>query len=156
MKKEFRMNDRIYQVVKYISVAFLLVQVVIISYTVFGRFVLNKTPRWSEELALMCMVWFSVLSASLAERNKAHIRVQLSRLILPVSVMRVIDKINVIVKIVFSLFLIVYGIKFSIMTKGAILPGLDISRSWLHASIPAAGGFLLLTVLFNLKESDDV
>lgn len=156
MTKRQKISQKLYKTVKHLSVLFLFIQVIIISYTVFGRYILNKTPKWSEELALLCMVWFSLISASLAEKNKAHIRVQLSRLILPEKVMKIIDKLNTLIKVIFSVFMIIYGIRFVSLTKNSVMPGLDISRAWLYLSVPVAGFFLLLTIIFNHKETENV
>jgi TRAP-type C4-dicarboxylate transport system permease small subunit len=156
MIKRQKISLGVYKIIKYLSVFFLFIQVIIISYTVFGRFVLNKTPRWSEELALLCMVWFSLLSVSLAEKNKANIRVQLSRLILPVRIMKIVDIFNVLIKLLFSLFMIIYGVRFVFLTKTTIMPGLDISRGWLYLSVPVSGLFLLVTILFNHQEAENV
>lgn len=143
---------RIYNMIRFIAVSFLVVQIVVVSYVVFGRFILNDTPRWGEELSLICMVWFSLLSASMAESNRAHIGVKLNKFLLPPIGLHIIDIINYLIKFGIAVFMIYSGSVLALSTKGGVLPGLDISVFWLYLSIPIAGFFLLLVLIFRIKE----
>ena len=150
------MNEKyishIYNTIRFIAIGFLVVQIVVVSYVVFGRFILNDTPRWGEELSLLCMVWFSLLSASMAERNRAHIGVKLNKFFLPPIGLRIIDIINYLIKFGIAVFMIYSGSVLAFTTRGGVLPGLDISVFWLYLSIPLAGFFLLLVLIFRIKE----
>ena len=47
------------KLVEYLGMMLLLIMTVIVSWVVFSRFVLNKTPAWGEEVHFMYgMVWF--------------------------------------------------------------------------------------------------
>lgn len=144
--------SRIYDTVRIIAVIFLIVQICVVSYVVFGRFVLNKTPRWGEEFALLCMVWFSLLSAVMAEHNRAHIGVKLNKFFIPPAGLRIIEFANHLIKIIIALFMIIAGIQLAQTTRGGIMPGMNISSAWLYLSIPVSGGFLLFTLILRIKE----
>ena len=144
--------SKIYDIVRIIAVVFLVIQIVVVSYVVFGRFVLNKTPRWGEEFSLLCMVWFCLLSASMAERNRAHIGVKLNKFFLPPKGIYVIEIINHLIKIGIALFMIVAGFQLVNTTRGGILPGLGISSAWLYLSVPISGIFFLFTLILRVKE----
>lgn len=147
-----RMMSNMYDIVRVLAVVFLIVQIVVVSYIVFGRFVLNKTPRWGEQLSLLCMVWFSLLSASMAEHNRAHIGVKINKFFLPPIGLRVIDIVNYFIKLGVSIFMIFAGIGLTLTTQNATIPGVDISRSWLYLSVPISGACLFITLLFRIKE----
>ncbi len=144
--------SKVYDVVRIIAVIFLVIQIIVVSYVVFGRFVLNKTPRWGEEFALLCMVWFCLLSASMAEHNRAHIGVKLNKFFLPPKGIYIIEIMNYLIKIGIALFMIVAGFQLVSTTKGGILPGLDISSAWLYLSVPISGIFFLFTLVLRIKE----
>jgi len=49
----------------------------IISYQVFGRYVLNKSPSWTEEIARILLVWICFLGSGLLVRNNRNIKLDL-------------------------------------------------------------------------------
>ncbi|MFP5406580.1 MAG: TRAP transporter small permease, partial [Gammaproteobacteria bacterium] len=44
-------------------------------YQVFGRYVLNSAPGWTEEVARMLIVWLTMLGAGACLRGGSHIAV---------------------------------------------------------------------------------
>ena len=60
-------------VVEYICKFMLVVQLVVVSGVVIGRYVFSVTPAWGEEMALFAMVWFGLLSASIGVRDDTHL-----------------------------------------------------------------------------------
>ncbi len=75
----FKMINRaLYRFVQALSALFLTGMVAVVCLVVFSRYVLNDTPRWGEEVALLAMVWFSLLSAVPAIWDNRHIRVTAS------------------------------------------------------------------------------
>ena len=57
----------------YFAVAGLLVIVAIVFYQVFGRYVLNNTPTWAENLALVLVLYVTLLGAAVGVRDAGHI-----------------------------------------------------------------------------------
>ena len=78
-----KLYDGFFNVVKYLCAAIMLVMVGIVIYSVFMRYVMNDTPRWGDEMALFCMIWFCLLSASWAFKENRHIRIEFWASILP-------------------------------------------------------------------------
>jgi TRAP-type C4-dicarboxylate transport system permease small subunit len=130
----------------------MLVQVVIVCYVVAGRYIFKKTPAWGEELSLLCMVWFSLLSASLAVRDNTHIRMSIVDAIFPKKVLKFIDRIFYLLNVAFSLFMIIEGTKLTLLTVRSIMPGIGISISWLYVSVPIAGLSLMLTLFGKVED----
>ena len=53
----------------YFSVAGLLVIVAIVFYQVFGRYVLNSSPTWAENLALVLVLYVTLIAAAVGVRD---------------------------------------------------------------------------------------
>ena len=67
--------DAMYKVVLFICKILLIADIAITSYSVIGRYVpFVSDPSWSEEVVLTLMSYMAVLSAALAIRRGAHIR----------------------------------------------------------------------------------
>lgn len=57
----------------YAAVAGLLVIVGIVFYQVFGRYVLNSSPTWTENLALVLVLYVTLIAAAVGVRDAGHI-----------------------------------------------------------------------------------
>ena len=67
--------DITYKVVLFVCKLLLIADILITSMAVAGRYIsFIPDPAWSEEIVLTCMSYMAVLSAALAIRRGAHIR----------------------------------------------------------------------------------
>lgn len=135
------------RIIKVVCQVLLVTQVIIISYVVFGRFVLNSTPAWGEESALLCMVWFSLLSSVLAFKEERHLKVCIADFIFPPKVVKYFDIFAFAGIIIFSIFLLLTGIDITKLTAGNTMTGMRIKSSWLYLSVPVTGVMMLLIII---------
>jgi TRAP-type C4-dicarboxylate transport system permease small subunit len=59
----------------YVGAAGLILMTAVIGWQVFGRFILNSSPSWAEQLALVLMIWFVFFAAAAGVREGFHIRI---------------------------------------------------------------------------------
>ena len=84
--------DVTYKVVLFICKILLIVDILITTMSVIGRYVpFIPDPAWSEEVVLTCMSYMAVLSAALAIRRGAHIRMTAFDVYLPKIAVKVLD-----------------------------------------------------------------
>ena len=55
----------------------LLAMTAIIGWQVFGRFVLNSSPSWTEQASLILMIWYVMFAAAAGVYEGFHIRIAL-------------------------------------------------------------------------------
>jgi len=67
----------------YFAVAGLLVIVVIVFYQVFGRYVLNSSPTWTESLALVLVLYVTLIGAAVGVRDAGHIGMESLLVLVP-------------------------------------------------------------------------
>ena len=152
--------DWTYKILMFICKLLLIGDILITSWAVAGRYIPFITdPHWSEEIVLTFMAYMAVLSATLAIRRRAHIRMTAFDTYLPRKVLLVSDIIADIAVLVLGVVLVVYGIRFcnsplSIRGKYASIPTL--SKFWQYLPIPVAGVgmivFELEQVFLHLEE----
>lgn len=147
-----RIISRLHNIIDILCRFFLVVMILSVSYVVFGRFVLNHTPGWGEELGLFCMIWFSLLSVPMAFIDKSHLKMSLMEIVFKGRNLKFIDLIIYVILLGFSLFMIFYGMKVSILTWPTRMPGMQISRGLLYFSVPVAGVFNTAILLLMKKE----
>lgn len=116
----------------------------ITTWVVFCRYILHATPRWGEQAILMCMVYMALISASLAVRTDTHIRVMLIDYLLPKRAIGLLKGMSHVMIFGFSLFMIIYGIQFTVLMGRSVMSGLGCKQSFLYASVPIAGICMLL------------
>src|SRR5262245_3712194 len=56
-----------------VAIAGLCAIIACVSVQVFGRYVLNDTPTWAEALALVLIIWVTMLGAAVGVRDAGHI-----------------------------------------------------------------------------------
>ncbi len=144
--------DWTYKILLFICKLLLIGDILITSWAVAGRYIPFITdPHWSEEIVLTLMVYMAVLSATLAIRRRAHIRMTAFDTYLPKKVLVVSDILADIAVLILGIYLVKYGIKFcnsplSLRGKYASLP---LSKFWQYLPIPVAG---IGMIIFELEQ----
>lgn len=78
-----RINAPIARVGMYLSVTGLFVIVTVVFYQVFGRYVLNSSPTWTENLALVLILYVTLIGAAVGVRDAGHIGMDSLLVMLP-------------------------------------------------------------------------
>ena len=153
MKKLKVFYDRMYDIVMVICKLLLIADICVVSFTVLGRYVsFIPDPTWTEEITLTLMSYMAVLSAALAIRRGAHIRMTSFDGYLPKTVVNVLDVAADIGVIILAIIMIVEGWKFAtgIGAKG-FYPSLPwLSKRVMYMPIPIAGIAMLIFELESL------
>ena len=145
--------DWTYKILMFICKLLLIGDILVTAWAVAGRYIPFITdPHWSEEIVLTMMVYMAVLSATLAIRKRAHIRMTAFDKYLPKKLLMVLDLLADIAVLVLGIILVVYGFQFcnsplSLRGKYASLPGL--SKFWQYLPVPVAG---ISMIIFELEQ----
>lgn len=136
-----------YKVVMFLCKILLIVDILITSMAVAGRYIpFIPDPAWSEEVVLTCMSYMAVLSAALAIRRGAHIRMTAFDTYLPKKVVCVLDIVADISVLLLAVIMVVVGWKYAngIGAKGTYVSMPWLSRFWMYFPIPLAGVAMLI------------
>ena len=158
--------DATYQSVMFLCKLLLVVDILITTMSVIGRYVpFIPDPAWSEEVVLTCMSYMAVLSAALAIRRGAHIRMTAFDSYLPKNVVKFLDLLSDAAVLALALIMIFVCWKYArgIGSKGSYVSMPKISRFWMYFPVPLAGVAMLIFELeavynhiksFFVKEAD--
>lgn len=147
--------DKAYQFVMFLCKVLLVVDIGITCMSVAGRYVpFIPDPAWSEEVVLTCMSYMAVLSAALAIRRNAHIRMTALDSYLPKAMVKGLDILADLAVLVLALIMIVIGWQYAsgIGAKGSYVSMPWLSRFWMYFPVPLAGIAMLifeLEALYN-------
>ncbi len=147
MKAVKKFFDIVYWILLTIGKIGFIGMVAITSWVIINRYFIKSPMSWGEPVVLMFMVYMSLISAALAIRKDAHIRMQIIDFLVPDKVMPVIRAFGQILIFGFGLFLLIYGIKFTHIAARNIITGMTIKSSWLFMAGPISGGAIVLMEL---------
>ena len=139
--------DMTYRVVLFLCKLLLVVDILITTMAVAGRYIsFIPDPAWSEEVVLTCMSYMAVLSAALAIRRGAHIRMTAFDRYLPAKVVKSLDIIADLAVLALAVIMITVGWKYAtgIGSKGTYVSMPKVSRFWMYFPVPLAGVAMLV------------
>ena len=139
--------DFTYKVFMIICKVLLIVDILITSMAVDGRYVpFIPDPAWSEEVVLTCMSYMAVLSAALAIRRNAHIRMTSFDVYLPKKVVKFLDLLADVAVLALALIMIIVGWQYAsgLGAKGSYVSMPNVSRFWMYFPVPLAGVAMLV------------
>ena len=131
--------------------AFLLaVMTLIILWQIIARFrIIHIISPWTEEVAMILLVWFGLTGAAIGVRKHLHIGVEFVTTLFPERVQRILMIIVNILLALFSVFLLVKGAELAWALKDTDTPATVISRGLVIYSAAPVAAFLML--LYSLE-----
>jgi TRAP-type C4-dicarboxylate transport system permease small subunit len=139
--------DAVYKIVLFICKLLLVGDIVITTYQVLGRYIsFIPDPSWTEETILTLMAYMAVLSAALAIRRGAHIRMTALDQYLPARVLKALDILADVAVLILSLIMIIEGWNYAstIGSKGTYVSMTWLSRFWMYFPVCLAGIAMLV------------
>ena len=145
-----RFLDLISYIVTIVTGVALVVLTVIFGWLVFGRYVLNATPTWVEQVSLLLVVYIAFLGASVGIHKKTHLGVSVFREISPVPVQRIFEFASHIIMAGFGLVMIIYGYKLTVFRWTTEIPLIHVSEGLRAIPILLSGIFIVLFSIGHL------
>jgi TRAP-type C4-dicarboxylate transport system permease small subunit len=131
-----------------LGAAGLVAMTAIVGWQVFGRYVLNSSPSWSEQSALLLMIWYVSFAAAAGVREGFHIRIVALERAVGGGVRRSMRVLNDLVVAACGAAMAVWGTELTIRTWSHVIPSLGLPRGVAYIALPLAG---ILIVLFSLE-----
>jgi TRAP-type C4-dicarboxylate transport system permease small subunit len=143
--------DVAYKVVLLICKLLLVADILITSMSVLGRYVsFVPDPAWSEEIVLTLMSYMAVLSAALAIRRGAHIRMTALDVYLPKKLIKILDLLADAFIMVLAFVMLIVGWQYAttLGAKASYVSLPKLSKFWMYFPIPIAG---FAMIIFELE-----
>lgn len=112
--------------------------IVVTALGVFFRYVINRSLSWNIELARFIFTWCTFLGAVIAMRQGVHIRIDLLVDRVSPKVRRVLDIVNHVSVMVFTVLITILGFELVLRTGGTISPALSLPLNLVfYLALPA-------------------
>lgn len=142
MRKIEPLYNFVYSVFMLICKLLLVADILITSWIVLARYVkVIPAPNWGEELILTLMSYMAVLSAALAIKKNAHIRMTAFDRYLPEKAVIALDLLADVAVLGLAVIMLVIGWQYAsgIGSKGTYISMPWLSKFWQYFPIPLAG-----------------
>ena len=120
----------------------LVVLVATFGWLVFGRYVLNATPTWVEQLALLLICYIAFLGAAAGVKENSHLGVTLFRDMLPLNGQKLVLVAIDLMLAVFGAIMVLAGTTLMQFGWDTLLPMLNIPESFRTLAITSGGGLV--------------
>jgi TRAP-type C4-dicarboxylate transport system permease small subunit len=118
--------------------------IAIFGWLVWGRYVMNDTPTWVEQAALMIVSWIVFIGAAVGVREHTHLRIEFIRDLFP-------DPIRITLEYVADLLMTAFGAVMFWQGVGLVqtnlsrqIPMLGMSESWRFLAFCVCGGLIVV------------
>ena len=132
----------------WLGIAGMIALISAVTWQVFGRYVLNNTPTWAESLALLLVLWVTMLGTAVGVRDAGHIGLE-SMLVLAPDGLRL--KMEYLIHLLLLLFGAVMAWNCAYLVESVWtyrLPTLGISEGWRYVPATISG---VLIVMFSIE-----
>jgi TRAP-type C4-dicarboxylate transport system permease small subunit len=119
--------------------------VVVVTWQVFGRYVMNDTPIWAESFALVLVLYVTMLGAAVGVRDAGHIGMEsLLAMMFPKRFEIVFEIIIHILVGVFGVMMAWHGALLGMSVMHYAIPTLGLSEAVSHVPVIIAGSLIAL------------
>ena len=158
MKKDSFLGKLVYgydKLEEYVLCASLVLTTLIIFVQVIMRSVFNSSLTWSEELTRYIFIWQTWMGVSIAQKDKAHIKVEiLKSFVKNQKVIAVVDVIATILLIAFNIFLVTSGVELvqQMISRGNVSSAMRMPMWIVYIVLPLASGIFTLRLLAQVVQ----
>ena len=132
---------------EFLTATVMAVLVIVVTWQVITRFIMNNPSSWTEELAIYLMIWIGLLGAAVALNRKAHLGIDYfvgklsmkSYLITQLFVFFCIAGFSITVLVIGGLKLVTIN-----LINNQTSPALGIKVAYVYLAVPISGFFITL------------
>ena len=132
------------RIMLWLAGAGLVLMTALIGWQVWGRFVLNDTPTWTETTSILLMGWFIFLGAAVGVREGNHLSFDVLLYVLPERVQRWMHSVSDLVVIAFAAGMVWFGWQLAGNAWNTTIPNLGITGATTFFSLIMGGALMIL------------
>lgn len=143
-----RLNMRLATYGMYLAVGGLIAIIAIVSFQVFGRYVLNNSPTWAENLALVLILYVTLIGAAIGVRDAGHIGMESLLILVPEKLRNKLEMVIHVLVAIFGAMMIYNGWVLGASVSPYKLANINLSEAWRYVPLAISG---VLIVLFSIE-----
>lgn len=145
-----RILDTIAAICRIITGVSLVVLTVIFGWLVFGRYVLNSTPTWVEQVALLLIMVIAFLGAAVGIHENTHLSVVALRTAVSARLHMFFVVVTDLLMLTFGTLMLIYGAKLTLFKWDSLIPLIQVPEGLRSLPLTIGGGLILLFTLGHM------
>lgn len=134
----------------WVSAVGLVLMTLFVAWQIFGRYILNDSPSWTEPGSLLLMSWFIVLGAAVGVREGDHLGFDIGLHYAPPLLRLLMQTLTFVLVILFGLAMAWYGYELTAGTWTSKMAGINIPQGMEYLPLVGGGGMISLFALEKL------
>lgn len=118
------------------------------------RYIFKQGFPWTQEIATLMLVWFSLIGMAIGVLEKLHINIEMFTAKLSDKALSVLESINYLVIAVFGGLMVYFGAFIMNMTKMSTMPATKLPSSVLYIILPLSGILVVLNAILVAAKQD--
>ena len=145
-----RFNAHIAKWGMYFSIVGLFAIIAIVAYQVFGRYVMNDSPTWAENLALVLILYVTLIGAAVGVRDAGHIGMESLLILLPEEPRNKIEMLIHVLVAVFGVAMVYNGTVLAVSVAPYKLANINLSEAVRYVPLVISGTLIFLFSIEHL------
>ena len=122
----------------------------VVFYQVFGRYVLNSSPTWAESLAIVLVLYVTLIGAAVGVRDAGHIGLESLLVLVPDRLRHALELVIHALVAVFGLGMAYNGWLLGASVAAYTIPNLHVSEAVRYVPLALSGGLIVLFCLEHI------
>ena len=136
--------DAIANVCRVLTGVALVTLTAIFGWLVYGRYVLNATPTWVEQVSLLLVMLIAFLGAAVGVHDHTHLSVTLARSVARPRVRAVFVAVTDLLMAGFGALMLWYGWQLTVFKWGSLIPLIQLPEGLRSLPLTIGGGLILM------------
>lgn len=132
----------------------MVVLTVIVFVDVILRYIFKQGFAWTQEVATLMLVWFSLIGMAIGVLEKIHISIEMFTSKLPAKAIGILESVDHILMAAFGGLMVYYGVVIMNMTKLSTMPATKLPSSVLYVILPLSGILVFLNAILVAAKRD--
>jgi TRAP-type C4-dicarboxylate transport system permease small subunit len=145
-----RIKHGLEKIIDWIAILFFIIIFFVALAQIVMRWIFKNPLIWSEELIRLMYVWICYIGWVMASKHKSHIRITAFISKIPPFAQKILDTFNCLLVIIFSAFMVYFGIKMTEVGGRGTAVTLPINFALVYGIAPAANGMILVYQILDL------
>lgn len=144
----------LFRALEWFAMICMVVLTVIVFTDVILRYIFKQGFSWTQEIATLMLVWFSLIGMAIGVLEKIHISIEMFTAKLPQKAISVLESIDHILIAIFGGTMVYYGILIMNMTKLSTMPATKMPSAVLYVILPLSGLLVLVNAVLVVAKQE--
>lgn len=147
----------LFKALEWFAMICMVILTVIVFTDVILRYIFKQGFPWTQEIATLMLVWFSLIGMAIGVLEKIHISIEMFTSRLPDKVIGILESIDYILIAIFGGTMVYFGLVIMDATKLSTMPATKMPSAVLYIILPLSGVLVILNaILVVIKQEKKI